>query len=50
LYCGTGSIGIFCSRGAKKIIGVETVEAAVEDAKEMLPLIISALPSFLPVT
>ena len=34
LYCGTGSIGIFCSRGAKKIIGVETVEAAVEDAKE----------------
>ncbi len=34
LYCGTGSIGIFCSRGAKKIIGVEAVEAAVQDAKE----------------
>lgn len=34
LYCGTGSIGIFCSRGAKKIIGVEVIEAAVEDAKE----------------
>lgn len=34
LYCGTGSIGIFCSRGAKKIIGVEVVEAAVEDARE----------------
>ncbi|WP_240409945.1 23S rRNA (uracil(1939)-C(5))-methyltransferase RlmD [Flavisolibacter nicotianae] len=34
LYCGTGSIGIFCSRGAKKIIGVEAIEAAVEDAKE----------------
>jgi 23S rRNA (uracil1939-C5)-methyltransferase len=34
LYCGTGSIGIFCSRGAKKIIGVEAIEAAVADAKE----------------
>ena len=32
LYCGTGSIGIFCSKGAKKIIGVETIEAAVKDA------------------
>ncbi len=34
LYCGTGSIGIFCSKGAKKIIGVEMIEAAVLDAKE----------------
>ena len=34
LYCGTGSIGIFCSRGAKKIIGVEMINAAIEDAKE----------------
>jgi 23S rRNA (uracil1939-C5)-methyltransferase len=34
LYCGTGSIGIFCSRGAKKIIGVEAIAAAVEDAKQ----------------
>jgi 23S rRNA (uracil1939-C5)-methyltransferase len=34
LYCGTGSIGIFCSKGAKKIIGVEMVEAAIADAKE----------------
>lgn len=33
LYCGTGSIGIFLSPGAKKIIGVETVADAVEDAK-----------------
>jgi len=33
LYCGTGSIGIFCSRGARKIIGVETVDAAVQDAR-----------------
>ncbi len=34
LYCGTGSIGIFCSEGAKKIIGVEAVEDAITDAKE----------------
>lgn len=34
LYCGTGSIGIFLSRGAKKIIGVDVVGAAIEDALE----------------
>jgi 23S rRNA (uracil1939-C5)-methyltransferase len=34
LYCGTGSIGIFLSDKAKKIIGVETVSEAIEDAKE----------------
>jgi len=34
LYCGTGSIGIFLSQGAKKIIGVEAIEDAIEDAKE----------------
>ncbi|TAL49362.1 MAG: 23S rRNA (uracil(1939)-C(5))-methyltransferase RlmD [Chitinophagaceae bacterium] len=34
LYCGTGSIGIFASRQAKKIVGVEIAEAAIEDAKE----------------
>jgi len=34
LYCGTGSIGIFCSRGARKIVGVELIEAAIEDARE----------------
>ena len=34
LYCGTGSIGIFCSQKAKKIIGVEFVAEAIEDAKE----------------
>jgi len=32
LYCGTGSIGIFCSREAKKVIGVEVVAEAIEDA------------------
>lgn len=34
LYCGTGSIGIFCSKKAKKIIGVEVVEQATSDANE----------------
>ena len=34
LYCGTGSIGIFVSKLAKKIIGVEVIEEAVADAKE----------------
>jgi 23S rRNA (uracil1939-C5)-methyltransferase len=34
LYCGTGSIGIFVSDKAKKIIGVEQVEEAIIDAKE----------------
>ena len=34
LYCGTGSIGIFVSKGAKKIIGVEVIEEAIEDAKK----------------
>jgi 23S rRNA (uracil1939-C5)-methyltransferase len=34
LYCGTGSIGIFVSDKAKKIIGVEAIEEAIEDAKE----------------
>jgi 23S rRNA (uracil1939-C5)-methyltransferase len=34
LYCGTGSIGIFLSQGAKKIIGVELIEDAINDARE----------------
>ncbi|HEV8084548.1 MAG TPA: 23S rRNA (uracil(1939)-C(5))-methyltransferase RlmD [Chitinophagaceae bacterium] len=34
LYCGTGSIGIFLSAGAKKIIGVDVIEDAIKDAKE----------------
>ena len=33
LYCGTGSIGIFLSKLAARIIGVETVSEAIEDAK-----------------
>lgn len=34
LYCGTGSIGLFVSRLAKKIIGVEVIGEAIEDASE----------------
>jgi 23S rRNA (uracil1939-C5)-methyltransferase len=34
LYCGTGSIGIFVSGQAKKVIGVEMIAEAIEDAKE----------------
>jgi 23S rRNA (uracil1939-C5)-methyltransferase len=34
LYCGTGSIGIFLSDGASKLVGVEVVEEAIVDAKK----------------
>ncbi len=34
LYCGTGSIGLFVSRMAKKIIGVDLVPEAIADARE----------------
>ena len=34
LYCGTGSIGIFVSPLAKKIVGVELIGDAIEDAKK----------------
>lgn len=34
LYCGTGSIGIFCSKKAKKIIGIEVIDDAIKDARE----------------
>lgn len=34
LYCGTGSIGIFVSRLAAKVVGVEVIAEAIEDAKE----------------
>lgn len=33
LYCGTGSIGIFCSKGAKKVIGIELIDDAIKDAR-----------------
>ena len=34
LYCGIGTIGIFASKKAKKVYGIEIVEQAIEDAKE----------------
>jgi 23S rRNA (uracil1939-C5)-methyltransferase len=34
LYCGTGSIGIFCSKQAGKVIGIELIEDAIKDAHE----------------
>ncbi len=34
LYCGTGSIGIFLSKQAAKIIGVEVVDEAIGDARQ----------------
>jgi 23S rRNA (uracil1939-C5)-methyltransferase len=34
LYCGTGSIGIYLSKRAKKIIGVDVIDEAIKDAKE----------------
>jgi 23S rRNA (uracil1939-C5)-methyltransferase len=34
LYCGTGSIGIFCSKQVAKVIGVESIPDAIEDAKQ----------------
>ena len=34
LYCGTGTIGLTMAKKAKKIIGVEVVPQAVEDAKK----------------
>ena len=36
--CGTGAIGICLSKTAKKVIGFELVEAAVENAKENVQL------------
>jgi 23S rRNA (uracil1939-C5)-methyltransferase len=34
LYCGTGSIGIFVSRQAARIVGVEVIAEAIGDARE----------------
>jgi 23S rRNA (uracil1939-C5)-methyltransferase len=34
LYCGTGTISLFLSEKAAKVIGVEVVEAAVDDARK----------------
>lgn len=34
LYCGIGTIGIFASKHAKKVYGIEIIPQAIEDAKE----------------
>lgn len=34
LYCGAGTISLFLARKAKKVIGVEIVEKAIENAKQ----------------
>ena len=34
LYCGTGTIGLSMAHGARELIGVEIIPAAVEDARE----------------
>ncbi|SET46617.1 23S rRNA m(5)U-1939 methyltransferase [Natronincola peptidivorans] len=34
IYCGIGTISLFLAKTAKKVIGVEVVEAAIKDAKE----------------
>jgi 23S rRNA (uracil1939-C5)-methyltransferase len=33
LYCGNGTISMFLSRGAKKVIGIESLEEAVQNAR-----------------
>ena len=34
LYCGTGTIGLCMAKGAEKVIGVEVISDAVENARE----------------
>lgn len=38
LYSGTGSIGIYISEFAEKVVGIEYVEEAIQDAKENVKL------------
>lgn len=38
LYCGIGTIGIYLSKYAKRVYGVETVRQAIDDGKENLKL------------
>jgi 23S rRNA (uracil1939-C5)-methyltransferase len=33
MFCGTGTIGMFMAKACKKVIGIEIVESAVEDAR-----------------
>ncbi|MBO5222378.1 MAG: 23S rRNA (uracil(1939)-C(5))-methyltransferase RlmD [Clostridia bacterium] len=34
LYCGIGTIGLTCANKVKELIGIEVVDAAIEDAKK----------------
>ncbi|MBO5213588.1 MAG: 23S rRNA (uracil(1939)-C(5))-methyltransferase RlmD [Clostridia bacterium] len=34
LYCGIGTIGLTCAKKVKKVIGIEVVPEAIEDAKQ----------------
>ncbi len=34
LYCGIGTIGLTCAKNVKKLIGIEVIPEAIEDAKE----------------
>ncbi len=38
LYCGTGTLGLFAAKEAKKVIGIELCPEAVLDAKENIQL------------
>jgi 23S rRNA (uracil1939-C5)-methyltransferase len=38
LYCGVGSIGIYVSEAAEKVVGIELVPEAIADAKENVAL------------
>ena len=38
LYCGTGAIGIYIADYVKKVIGIEVIEAAIEDGKRNIAL------------
>jgi len=38
LYCGTGTIGIFLNKKAKKIIGIEINQSAIKDANQNIEL------------
>jgi 23S rRNA (uracil1939-C5)-methyltransferase len=33
LYCGTGTIGLFCAHRAKQVVGIEVVKEAVENGR-----------------
>ncbi len=34
LYCGTGTIGLFCAHKAKHVVGIDMNESAIENAQE----------------